>query len=136
MNDLPPIGIVDLLQLGSCNPDDLPETLPELQALRSEGEGMAELLRLILKLIRKEIRAKLGRGGAMVWGPNVYIGRSSNEWEWTDAEGLVDWMGVDAARYGRFVPKHELKVTPKVKAPKWAQELEHGQVKLPDPEQA
>jgi hypothetical protein len=106
-DDLPPIGIIDLLQLGSCNPDDLPETLAELQTLRAEAERLAPLLLDIRSQIDKEIRRHLGPGGAMAWGGRRFISRDAREWEWTDADGLVEELGADLGRCinGRYVRK-------------------------------
>lgn len=114
----PPVGIVDLLQLGSCNPDDLPETLPELQALRSEAERLATLLRDIKGHIDGELRRRLGPGGAMAWGPRRFISEDAREWEWADPHGLGEYLGADAGRCvnGRYFRKTDVEQVIRVRA--------------------
>jgi hypothetical protein len=94
----PPIGVVDLLQVGSCNADDLPEDLEGLQRLRGEWERLSTLMREIKRLIDSEIRRHLGPGGAMAWGDRRFVSRSRHEWKWTDPDGILEWLGADAFR--------------------------------------
>lgn len=118
MTEEVPIGIVDLLQLGSCSPDDLPETLPELQTLRSEAERLTTLLRGIKGQIDGEIRRLLGPGGAMAWGPRRFVSEDVREWEWADPDVLGEWLGADAGRCvnGRHFRKTDVEQIVRVRA--------------------
>lgn len=120
IEDLPPVGIVDLLQLGSCSPDDLPETLPELQKLRDEAESLSTLLRTIRSQIDTEIRRHLGSGGAMAWGDRRFVNEDSHVWEWSDPNGILEWLGADAGRAvnGSHVRKSDVEAIARLRAEK------------------
>lgn len=120
MTDLPPVGIIDLLQLGSCSPDDLPETLPELQKLRDEAESLFALLRIIRSQIDTEIRRYLGSGGAMAWGDRRFINEDSRIWEWTDPDGAAERLGADLGRCisGRYIRKTDAEAVVRFRAEK------------------
>jgi hypothetical protein len=98
----PPIGVVDLLQIGSCNADDLPEDLEGLQVFRAEWERLSELMRTIKRLVDKEISRHLGPKRAMAWGApgsrRIFTAKDAREWEWTDPNGVVEELGADLGR--------------------------------------